>query len=192
MAKLFGNLNLVVAVGFIAAIVLIAGFAGGIYVDLGAIMRWLHLFFGVMWIGLLYYFNFVQVPMMPSIPAEQKGAVTGFIAPKALFYFRWGAAFTVLTGLIIAFVTKDYGARAMTFRGESANENLIGAGMWMALVMAFNVWFIIWPAQKKILGLVEASAEAKAAAGPRALIASRLNTLLSIPMMYCMVSANLG
>ena len=191
MAKLFGNLNLVVAVGFIAAIVLIAGFSGGVYVSLSAILRWLHLFFGVMWIGLLYYFNFVQTPSMPAIPAEQKGAVTGFIAPKALFYFRWGAALTVLTGLGIAY-DAGYGARALTFRGESANENLIGAGMWMALVMAFNVWFIIWPAQKKILGLVEATAEQKAALGPRAAIASRLNTLLSIPMMYCMVSANLG
>ena len=191
MAKLFGNLNLVVAVGFIAAIVLIAGFSGGVYVSLSAILRWLHLFFGVMWIGLLYYFNFVQTPSMPAIPAEQKGAVTGFIAPKALFYFRWGAALTVLTGLGIAF-DAGFGAHTQTNQNKTANENLIGAGMWMARVMAFIVWFIIWPAQKKILGLVEATAEQKAALGPRAAIASRLNTLLSIQMMYCMVSAILG
>lgn len=191
MAKLFGNLNLVVIVGFLAALAVILGFSGGVYVDLGAIMRWLHQLFGVMWIGLLYYFNFVQTPSMPLIPAEQKGAVTGFIAPKALFFFRWAALLTVLTGLIIAFVTKDYGPRAFTFSG-SPNESLIGVGMYLGLVMAFNVWFIIWPAQKKILGLVEATPEAKAAAAPRAAIASRLNTLLSIPLMYCMVSANLG
>jgi len=191
MAKFFGNLNLVMAVGLISALAVMFGFQADVPVDLGSVSRWLHLFFGVLWIGLLYYFNFVQVPLMPAIPAEQKGAVTGHIAPKTLFYFRWAALLTVVTGLVIAFVTKDYGHRALAFQGN-AQENLIGAGMWMALVMAFNVWFIIWPAQKKILGLVEASAEAKAAAAPRALIASRLNTLLSIPMMYCMVSANLG
>ncbi len=192
MAKLFGNLNLVMAAGLIAALAVMFGFQADVPVDLSSVTRWLHLFFAVLWIGLLYYFNFVQVPLMPAIPAEQKGAVTGHIAPKALFYFRWAALLTVVTGLIIAFVTKDYGHRAMAFQGDNAQENLIGAGMWMALVMAFNVWFIIWPAQKKILGIVEASAEQKAAAAPRALIASRLNTLLSIPMMWAMVSANLG
>jgi uncharacterized membrane protein len=190
MAKLFGNLNLVMIVGLVAAIAVIVGFGASAPIDANSILRWLHLFFGVLWIGLLYYFNFVQVPMMPSIPAEQKGAVTGFIAPKALFYFRWAALLTVLTGLSIAWVNRYIGD-ALSFRG-AGNVNLIGAGMWMALVMAFNVWFIIWPAQQKILGLVEATPEAKASAGPRALIASRLNTLLSIPMMYCMVSANLG
>jgi uncharacterized membrane protein len=196
MAKLFGNLQLVMLIGLVAAIAVIFTFTGATGADTKEIandvLRWLHLFFGVLWIGLLYYFNFVQVPLMPAIPAEQKGAVTGHIAPKALFYFRWAAAFTVLTGLGIAFHA-GYGADALMFRGAGADAiNLIGAGMWMALVMAFNVWFIIWPAQKKVLGLVEASAEAKAAAAPRALIASRLNTLLSLPMMYCMVSANLG
>ena len=190
MAKFFGNLNLVMIVGLVAAIAIMMGFTASSPIDVNSVTRWLHLFFGVLWIGLLYYFNFVQVPLMPAIPAEQKGAVTGHIAPKALFYFRWAAAFTVLTGLIIAHVS-GYLVQALTFAGQG-NVNLIGAGMWMALVMAFNVWFIIWPAQKKILGLVEASAEAKAAAAPRALIASRLNTLLSLPMMYCMVSANLG
>ncbi|MDD3799741.1 MAG: urate hydroxylase PuuD [Novosphingobium sp.] len=192
MAKLFGNLHLVLVVGLVLAIVVMMGFNPDVPVDLGSVTRWLHLYFGVLWIGLLYYLNFVQVPNMPSIPDDQKPAITKVIAPKVLFFFRWAAALTVLTGLIIAFVTKDYGHRALAFQGANAQENLIGIGMWMALIMAFNVWFIIWPAQKKILGIVEATAEQKAAAGPRALIASRLNTLLSIPMMYCMVSANLG
>ena len=190
MAKLFGNLQLVVVIGLIAAIAVMVGFNSSAPIDVNSVLRWLHLFFGVLWIGLLYYFNFVQVPLMPSIPAEQKGAVTGFIAPKALFYFRWAALLTLLTGLGIAYVT-GYAKEALTFTGQG-NVNLIGAGMWMGIVMAFNVWIIIWPAQKKILGLVEATPEAKAKAGPAALIASRLNTLLSIPLMYCMVSANLG
>jgi uncharacterized membrane protein len=190
MAKLFGNLHLVMAVGLIAAIALMAAFAPSAPIDVNTISRWLHLFFGVLWIGLLYYLNFVQVPTMPSIPAENRSAITGHIAPKVLFFFRWAAALTVLTGLIIAW-TGNYLVPALTFSGEGS-VNLIGAGMWMALVMAFNVWFIIWPAQKKILGIVEASDAEKASAAPRALIASRLNTLLSIPMMWAMVSANLG
>jgi len=190
MAKFFGNLHLVMVVGLVAALALMVAFAPSAPIDGNTIGRWLHLFFGVLWIGLLYYLNFVQVPTMPAIPAEQKGAISGYIAPKVLFFFRWAAAFTVLTGLWIAMVN-GYLVEALTFSGYG-NVNLIGTGMWIALVMAFNVWFIIWPAQKKILGLVEASAEEKAAAGPRALYASRTNTLLSIPMMWAMVSANLG
>ncbi|TNE31903.1 MAG: hypothetical protein EP350_06780 [Alphaproteobacteria bacterium] len=195
MAKLFGNLNLVLLLGIVAALVVISSFTGWTGADGKSIaddvFRWLHLFFGVLWIGLLYYLNFVQVPTMPAIPAEQKGAITGHIAPKVLFYFRWAAALTVLTGLTIAF-HNGYGTQALSFGGTGADGiNLIGTGMWLALIMAFNVWFIIWPAQKKILGIVEASAEEKAAAAPRALIASRLNVLLSLPMMYAMVSANL-
>jgi uncharacterized membrane protein len=196
MAKFFGNLHLVLATGLVLAIVVIASFTGWTgetprdLVD--DVFRWLHLFFGVTWIGLLYYFNFVQVPTMPKVPAELKKGVTGYIAPSALFFFRWGAALTVLTGLTIAF-HNGYGADALTFRGTGADGiNMIGLGMWLALIMAFNVWFVIWPAQKKILGLVEASDEAKAKAAPVALIASRTNTLLSLPMLYCMVSANLG
>jgi len=195
MAKFFGNLHLVLLTGFVLALVVMYHFAGAsegaLPINANSVLRWLHVFFGILWIGLLYYLNFVQVPTMPAIPAELKGGVTGYIAPKVLFFFRWGAAFTVFTGLGIAFVT-GYGHRAMTFSGATSAENLIGLGMWLALIMAFNVWFIIWPAQKKILGLVEASAEEKAAAAPRALYASRTNTLLSIPMLYCMVSANLG
>ena len=190
MAKFFGNLHLVLFVGLVAAIAVMLSFAPTAPVDANSVLRWLHVFFGILWIGLLYYLNFVQVPTMPSIPAEQKGAITGFIAPKVFFFFRYAALLTVITGLAIAFVA-GYGHQAMTLSGEG-NVNLIGIGMWLALIMAFNVWFIIWPAQKKILGIVEASAEEKAAAAPRALMASRTNLLLSLPMLYAMVSANLG
>ena len=194
MAKLFGNLHLVLAIGLVLAIAVIFAFGAATGTDgsevANDVMRWLHLFFGVVWIGLLYYLNFVQVPTMPKIPAELKAGVSGYIAPSVLFFFRWGAALTVLTGLGIAF-HNGYGADALTFRGEGALD-LIGLGMWLALIMAFNVWFIIWPAQKNILGLVEASTEEKTAAAPRALIASRTNVLLSLPMLYAMVSANLG
>lgn len=196
MAKLFGNLHLVLGIGLILAIIVIMSFTGWTGEDAAEVtndvLRWLHLFFGVTWIGLLYYFNFVQVPTMPKVPAELKKGVTGYIAPSALFFFRYGALFTVLTGLAIAF-HDGYGAQALTFQGKGADGiNLIGLGMWIAAIMAANVWFVIWPAQKKILGLVEASDEAKAKATPLALIASRVNVLLSLPMFYAMVNANLG
>ena len=190
MAKFFGNLHLVLAVGLLAAIAVMMQWSGSAPVDANSLFRWLHVFFGILWIGLLYYLNFVQVPTMPSIPAELKKGVTGYIAPKVFFFFRWAALLTVITGLVIAFVA-GYGHQAMTFSGEG-NVNLIGLGMWLALIMAFNVWFIIWPAQKKILGIVDATDEEKAAAAPRALFASRTNLLLSLPMLYAMVSANLG
>ncbi|MES2492270.1 MAG: urate hydroxylase PuuD [Pseudomonadota bacterium] len=191
MAKFFGNLHLVLVTGLVLAIVVMVAFADAISVDANSISRWLHVFFGILWIGLLYYLNFVQVPTMPTIPAELKKGVTGFIAPKVFFFFRYAALLTVITGLVIAWVN-GYAHRALTFQGASPNENLIGLGMWLALIMAFNVWFIIWPAQQKILGLKEATDEEKAAAAPRALAASRTNVLLSLPMLYAMVSANLG
>ena len=196
MAKFFGNLHLVLVTGLVLSIVVMMAFVG--WTGEGAkevsndVIRWLHAFFGILWIGLLYYLNFVQVPTMPKIPAELKPAITGHIAPQVFFYFRWAAAITVVLGLIIAF-HNGYGAQALTFGGEGADGiNMIGLGMWLGLIMAFNVWFIIWPAQKKILGIVEATAEAKAKAAPLALAASRTNLLLSLPMLYCMVSANLG
>ena len=194
MGKFFGNLHAVLAVGLIAAIVLIASFTGwtgeGAKAITDDVFRWLHIFFGILWIGLLYYLNFVQVPTMPSVPAELKKGVTGYIAPKVFFFFRWAALLTVVTGLIIA-AHNGYIVQALTFAG-TGGVALIGIGMWLALIMAFNVWFIIWPAQKKILGLVEASDEEKAKLAPRALAASRTNLLLSLPMLYAMVSANLG
>src|SRR5688500_11246033 len=196
MAKFFGNLHLVLVTGLVLAIVVIVafnGWAGGNAIGItNAVLRWLHLFFGVVWIGLLYYLNFVQVPTMPKVPAELKKGVTGFIAPSVLFFFRYGALLTVLTGLTIA-GHNGYAADALTFQGNGADGiNLIGVGMWLALIMAANVWFVIWPAQKKILGLVETSDDAKAKAAPVALIASRTNVILSLPMAYAMVSANLG
>ena len=191
MGKFFGNLHLVLVTGLVLAIVVMYAFAADVPITTNAVMRWLHLYFGVLWIGLLYYLNFVQVPTMPAIPAEQKGAISGHIAPKVLLYFRYGALFTVITGLIVAHLS-GYLHRALMFQGASPAENLIGLGMWLALIMAFNVWFIIWPAQKKILGIVEATDEEKAKAAPRALIASRTNLLLSLPMFYTMVNANLG
>ncbi len=190
MLKFFGNLHQVLVVGLVAAIAVMIAFNNSAPVDANSMFRWLHAFFGILWIGLLYYLNFVQVPTMPKIPAEQKGAITGHIAPKVFFFFRYGALLTLITGLVVAIVS-GYGHSALTFTGEG-NVNLIGVGMWLAIIMAFNVWFIIWPAQQKILGLVEATAEQKAAVAPRALMASRTNLLLSLPMLYCMVSANLG
>ena len=190
MAKFFGNLHLVLAIGVVLAIVVMMAFAPSAPVDVNSVFRWLHVFFGILWIGLLYYLNFVQVPTMPSVPAELKKGVTGYIAPKVFFFFRWSALLTVLTGLVIVIVG-NYAHQALTFSG-AGNVNLIGLGMWLALIMFLNVWVIIWPAQKKILGIVEASDEEKAKAAPRALAASRTNLLLSLPMLYAMVSANLG
>ena len=189
MDKIFANLWLVVAIGFGLAAVLMAlpEFSNAPGVQYGmwtAAFQWLHVFFGVLWIGLLYYFNFVQVPAMPAIPAEHKPGVTKHIAPKALFYFRWGAAFTVLTGAILAYLYGEL-EDALLLR---ENARWIGIGMWLALIMAFNVWFIIWPNQKKVLGIVEADDAAKAKAGKAALIASRTNVLLSIPMLLAMTT----
>jgi uncharacterized membrane protein len=185
MAKFFGNLNAVLGVGLALAVALMAIFhadAGDLTLLL--VLRWLHVFFGILWIGLLYYFNFVQTPVMPTVPAELKPGVSKYIAPKALFYFRWAAALTVLLGLCLAYANA-YLVEALAFRD---GFQLIGTGMWLGLIMAFNVWVLIWPNQKKVLGLVEADDAAKAAAAKTAGIASRLNVLLSIPMLYAMAS----
>jgi uncharacterized membrane protein len=153
--------------------------------------RWLHVMSGVMWIGHLWYFNFVQIPSMPKIPDEQKPAITKVIAPTALFWFRWGALATVVTGLILAYLS-GYLVNALKLGIGDGNHKFaaIGFGMWMGLIMAFNVWFIIWPNQQKVLGLVEATADEKKRAGRVALLASRTNTMLSIPMLYAMTSTH--
>ncbi len=158
--------------------------------ELALYVRWLHVIAGVMWIGLLWYFNFVQIPTMPKIPDDLKPAVGKHIAPEALFWFRWGAAFTVLFGLILAHLN-GYLHQALMLGAGQGNVvfTTIGIGMWFGLIMAFNVWFIIWPNQKIALGLVEADADAKPAAARKAMLFSRTNTLLSIPMLYCMVAA---
>jgi uncharacterized membrane protein len=151
-------------------------------------MRWLHVLSGVMWIGLLWYFNFVQTPSMPQIPDEQKPAVSKVIAPRALFWFRWAALATVVTGLLLAWMN-GYIGQALSFKPPAT---AIGIGMWLGLIMAFNVWFIIWPNQKKALGIVQVSPEEKAKAAKMAGMTSRLNTMLSIPMLYCMVAQQNG
>jgi uncharacterized membrane protein len=192
MVAFFQNLHKTLAAGVVLVIVLIilVGLITGQFIRpnhayWAFVMRWLHVLSGVLWIGLLYYFNFVQTPTMPKIdPAEHRAAVTKFIAPEALFWFRWAALATVVLGLTTALMN-GYLFRALAFnRGYIA----IGVGMWLALIMAFNVWFIIWPNQQKVLGLVNASADEKAKAARLAGLASRINTMLSIPMLYCMVA----
>ena len=183
MGKLLENLNLTLALGVIAAIALMMGLHAET-VTLVVVLRWLHVVAGILWIGLLYYFNFVQIPTMPSIPAELKPAVSKHIAPNALFYFRWAAALIVLLGALLAYFN-GYLVEALSLR---EGFRMIGIGMWLGLVMAINVWFIIWPNQKKALGIVAAEASAKAAAARTAMLASRTNTLLSIPMLYAMAS----
>jgi len=154
------------------------------------IARYTHVVVGIMWIGLLWYFNFVQIPNMAKIPDEQKPAIGKVIAPAALFYFRWAAAFTVLSGLILAGLN-GYLHDAMTLSIGSGipKHTAIGLGMWLGLIMAFNVWFVIWPNQKRALGIVECDPELKAKSAKTAMIFSRTNTLLSIPMLLTMVAA---
>jgi uncharacterized membrane protein len=137
---------------------------------------------------LLWYFNFVQIPSMPKIPDEQKPAVGKVIAPTALFWFRWAALATVITGLLLAWMS-GYIVQALTLQRPFT---AIGLGMWMALIMAFNVWFIIWPNQKKALGIVTVDADAKAKAARMAMLTSRFNTMFSIPMLYFMVAQQNG
>ena len=152
--------------------------------------RFIHVIVGIMWIGLLWYFNFVQIPNMTKIPDEQKPAIGKVIAPAALFYFRWGAALTVLSGLILAHLN-GYLHDAMTLSIGSGvpKHTAIGIGMWLAIIMAFNVWFVIWPNQKRALGIVDCDPDLKAKSAKTAMLFSRTNTLLSLPMLLTMVSA---
>ena len=154
------------------------------------LFRYFHVLSGVMWIGLLWYFNFVQIPNMPKIPDDQKPAIGKVIAPAALFYFRWAALLTIISGLILATIN-GYVHDAMTLGITSGGgkSTAIGIGMWLGLYMAFNVWFIIWPNQKKVLGIVDSTPEEKPIAAKKALIASRTNVLLSLPMLLTMVAA---
>ncbi len=196
MGAILQSLQKTVIAGFVLLLVIIVlvGAVTGNYVALGQhawwafVARWLHVTFGVMWIGLLYYFNFVQMPSMPKIPDEQKPAISKVIAPAALMWFRHAALWTVITGATLA-TMNGYIAPAL---GLQRPFTAIGIGMWIALVMAFNVWFIIWPNQKKALGIVTVEAEEKAKAARTAMLTSRLNTLLSIPMLFCMVAQQNG
>ncbi|MBV8393658.1 MAG: urate hydroxylase PuuD [Alphaproteobacteria bacterium] len=196
MGAIFTSLGRTVVAGIVVLIVIIVALhvtaAKMFTVDHSyslLVMRWLHILSGVMWIGLLWYLNFVQVPTMPKIqPVESRTAITKFIAPNVLFWFRYAALATVVTGLLLAWMS-GYIVAALTLQ---VSHRAIGIGMWMALIMAFNVWFIIWPNQQKILGLVEATAEEKAKAAPVALYASRFNTMFSIGMLYCMAVQSHG
>jgi len=177
------NLHWALGIGVVLAVILLI--VSGHFNYLGDAAFWqflfrlLHIWSGILWIGLLYYFNFVQIPSMPKIPDDQKPAVSKVIAPSALFFFRWGAAATVLFGLIIMVYNKSW-------------TNIpVSLGMLLGLWMAYNVWFIIWPNQQKALGLVEADADTKKKAARMAMLTSRFNTMLSIPMLYGMVSAHL-
>jgi uncharacterized membrane protein len=193
MVGLLSNLRNTMIVSFILALIIVGGYAqhnqSGMDIFLQALFRWMHVLFGVMWIGLLWYFNFVQTRKMPEIPAELKPAVSKFIAPEALFWFRWAAFFTVLMGLILAW-NRGYLVQALalgfTEQPVGLGHTFIGLGMWLGIIMMINVWGFIWPAQKISLGIVEADADAKAKAARTGLVFSRINTLLSVPMLACM------
>ncbi|MDA0657015.1 MAG: urate hydroxylase PuuD [Proteobacteria bacterium] len=195
MAGILTNLRNTIIAGFILAIIPFYIYYSGGYTGVEFskfFVRWLHVLSGVMWIGILWYFNFVQIPSMPKIPDDQKPAIGKVIAPAALWWFRWGAMGTIITGLLLAHMN-GYIANALTLgatmKEPNAGITLIGIGMWLGVIMWFNVWFIIWPNQQKALGMVEADADTKAAAGRTAMLFSRTNTLLSIPMLFCMVGA---
>mgnify|MGYP001255320929 FL=1 len=191
MGAIFQSLGRTVAAGVVLVIVLILAAGSGINYDhaWGAfVMRWLHVISGVMWVGLLWYFNFVQIPSMPKIPDEQKPAIGKVIAPTALFWFRWAALSTLVTGLLLAGMNGYIGSLLTFARPFTA----IAIGMWLGLIMAFNVWFIIWPNQKKALGIVTVEPAEKAKAARLAMLVSRANTMLSLPMLFCMVAQQNG
>ena len=196
MGNLLSSLSKTIHASLILAIIL---FLGLFYQNDGFsfdrlfwswIARYVHVVVGIMWIGLLWYFNFIQIPNMGKIPDEQKPAIGKIIAPAALFYFRWAAAFTILSGLILAGLN-GYLHDVMTLSIGSGipKHTAIGIGMWLGIIMAFNVWFVIWPNQKKALGIVEADPDTKAKSARTAMLFSRTNTLLSLPMLLSMVAA---
>ena len=196
MAAILTSLRNTVIAGFVLAALLVLLFlkSGGSldFAFCAFFVRWLHVGSGVMWIGLLWYFNFVQIPNMAKIPDEQKPAIGKVIAPAALFWFRWGAMSTIFFGIVLAYLN-GYLLDAYTLGAASGfdvpKDTAIGIGMWLGTIMWFNVWFIIWPNQKIALGIIDAPADAKPKAARTAMLFSRTNTLLSIPMLFAMVSA---
>jgi len=196
MSNLLSSLSKTVHASLALGIILFLGLFfgnGGFDFDrifLSWLFRFVHVIVAIMWIGLLWYFNFVQIPNMSKIPDEQKPAIGKVIAPAALFYFRWAAFLTVVSGLLLAYIN-GYAHEAMTLGiGSGGGKNTaIGIGMWLGLYMAFNVWFIIWPNQKKALGMVDCEPEVKAKSARTAMLFSRTNTLLSLPMLLSMVAA---
>jgi len=199
MQGILSNLRSTVIAGFILTVILFVlirvmtnvGFA----MDtawFAFLFRWLHVLSGVMWIGLLWYFNFVQIPNMPNIPDAQKPAIGKVIAPAALWWFRWGAMATIVTGLIVASMNGYIVEALMLGLTDGGASAPIGIGMWLGIIMWANVWFVIWPNQKKALGMVQVSDAEKAASARTAMLFSRTNTLLSFPMLFCMVAAQNG
>ena len=194
MANILTSLEKTIGAGIALTILFIIYYIskGGVALDglfWAAILRYAHVLSGIMWIGLLWYFNFVQIPNMPKIPDDQKPAIGKVIAPAALFWFRWAAMATIITGLLVAHVN-GYLTQAMTLgiMDGVAKHTAIGIGMWLGIIMFINVWFVIWPNQKRALGMVEANPETKAASARTAMLFSRTNTLLSIPMLFAMAS----
>ena len=198
MGSILQSLNKTVAVGTLLAILLIflvtSHYGAFDQIYWASLSRFLHVLTGTMWIGLLYYFNFVQIPNMPNIPDEQKPAIGKVIAPAALFWFRWAALATVITGLstLALYYGHEGAINALSLTlvyGFDGKQLTIGIGMWLALIMAYNVWMIIWPNQKKALGIVGSDPETKAKSARTAMLFSRTNTMLSIPMLLAMVVA---
>jgi uncharacterized membrane protein len=194
MARILTSLSRTVIAGFVLAVALILlylgtqGFGGTAFWSF--LVRWLHVLSGIMWIGLLWYFNFVQIPNMPKIPDEQKPAIGKVIAPAALFWLRWSAMATIVTGLLLASINRYLIEAILIGLSDGLPKHTaIGIGMWLGTIMWFNVWFVIWPNQKKALGIVEASADEKTKAARKAMLFSRANMLLSVPMLFAMVSA---
>ena len=185
--------------GFVLAIIVAFALNMGMgSVNWLTVIRWIHILAGITWIGLLYYFNFVQTPAMAVAAADKGGpggaGVSKYIVPRALAWFRWSAALTWLMGVAYLGYRNSLGAFALGFEKSPVDnyELTIGVGAWLGTIMLFNVWVLIWPNQKKILGIVTASDEQKAKARKIAALASRTNTMLSIPMILCMASATHG
>ena len=186
-------------IGGVVLAVLIGVATMGVSFNTGSFIVWVHVMAGITWIGLLYYFNFVQVPALGDAAADEGGpggaGITKYVAPRALWWFRWGALVTWLSGAAYLGHLGMFGdAFALGMMGDSLNAAamIIGVGAWMGTIMLFNVWVLIWPNQKKILGMVEATADEIAKARRVAFLASRTNTLLSIPMLMSMVGFGHG
>lgn len=197
MANILTDLKNTILAGIVLAVILVLVLMG-IYNEgysndhywWAFLFRWLHVLSGIMWIGILWYFNFVQIPNMPSIPDEQKPAISKVIAPAALFWFRWAAMSTIITGLILAWLNGYlFDAYTLGLTSGVAKSTAIGVGMWLGTIMWFNVWFIIWPKQKIALGIVKSEPGEAAKAAKTAMLFSRTNTMLSVPMLFAMVAA---